>query len=158
MSQPIEVRALDDDETVAVMKLPKFDNLRPVRCSRCDHRGNFARRIFSITGVSKSKFSDDLIQETISSYISLTFGISYVFFKSPGSVKKLYVDSAICPMCQSTRVVFDIQLTDEFRRETARALGRPEEVRRRFEGPLQTASESDQEKAEPGHNRRSAKR
>jgi hypothetical protein len=127
MSKAIEVRALDDDETVAALQLPKFDNLKPVRCSRCDHRGDFARRIFSISGVSKSKFSDDAIQETISSYITATFGISYSFFKSPGSGNKLYVDSAICPVCQSTRVVFDIQLTDDFWRETAKALGHPGE-------------------------------
>ena len=34
----LEIRALNDDETVATMKMPKFDSLKPVRCSKCNHR------------------------------------------------------------------------------------------------------------------------
>ena len=45
------------------------------------------------------------------------------FFKSPGSGNKLYVDSAICPECQSTEIVFDIELTSDFFREVSKSIG-----------------------------------
>ena len=133
MTNAIRVRALDDEETTAVLELPKFNALKPVQCARCDHHGSFARRVFSITGVPTSKFCDDAIQNTISSYIAETFGLAYVFFKSPNS--KFYADSAICPECQSTRVVFDIELSDDFLREAAKSVGQSvEDTTRKFEG------------------------
>jgi len=133
MKKAIKIRALNDDETVAALKMPKFGSLKPVRCSKCNHSGSFARRVFAVSGVPMSKFSDDETQEAISAYITSHFGISYVFFKSPGSGKKLYIDSAICPECQSTMIVFDIELTSDFFNEVAKAIGHPEEeVRRRF--------------------------
>ena len=131
MKNVTRVRALDDEATTAVLELPKFNALKPVQCARCGHRGSFARRVFSISGVPKSKYCDDAIQDTISSYITETFGLAYVFFKSPNS--KFYADSAICPECQSTRVVFDIELSDDFFREAAKLVGQPvEELRRKF--------------------------
>ena len=126
MKKAIEIRALNDEETVAILNMPKFGSLKPVRCSKCNHRGSFARRVFAVSGVSKSKFSDDEIQEGISAFITAQFGIEYVFFKSPGSGNKLYVDSAICPECQSTKIVFDIELTSDFFREVSKAIGHPE--------------------------------
>lgn len=127
MKKRIEIRALNDDETVTTMNMPKFDSLKPVRCSKCNHRGSFARRVFSVSGVPKSKFSDDEIQETISAFITGQFGISHVFFKSPGSGNKLYADSAICPECQSTKIVFDIELSSDFFREVSKAIDHTEE-------------------------------
>ena len=126
MKKAIEIRALNDDETVATMKMAKFDSLKPVRCSNCDHRGSFARRLFAVSGVPKTKFSDDQTQETISAFIAAQFGIAHVFFKSPGSGNKLYIDSAVCPECQSTKIVFDIELTSDFFREVSKAIGQPE--------------------------------
>ena len=127
MKKAIEIRALNDDETVATMNMPKFGSLKPVRCSKCNHRGSFARRVFAVSGVPKSKFSDDEIQEAISAYITARFGIAHVFFKSPGSGNKLYIDSAVCPECQSTKIVFDIELTSDFFRKVSKAIGHPEE-------------------------------
>ena len=127
MKKTIEIRALNDDETLATMNMPKFNSLKPVRCSKCNHRGSFARRVFAVSGVPKSKFSDDETQEAISAFITGQFGISHVFFKSPGSGTKLYVDSAICPECQSTKIVFDIELTSDFFRDFSRALDNTEQ-------------------------------
>lgn len=76
---------------------------------------------------------NDATQEAISAYITAHFGIAHVFFKSPGSGNKLYIDSAICPECQSTMIVFDIELTSDFFQEFAKAISHPEEeVRRRL--------------------------
>ena len=127
MKKTIEIRALNDDETLATMNMPKFNSLKPVRCSKCNHRGSFARRVFAVSGVPKSKFSDDETQEAISAFITGQFGISHVFFKSPGSGTKLYVDSAICPECQSTKIVFDIELKSDFFREVSKAFDHTEE-------------------------------
>ncbi len=126
MKKAIEIRALDDDEIVATMNMPKFGSLKPVRCSKCNHRGSFVRRVFAVSGVPKSKFSDDETQGSISAFITAQFGIAHVFFKSPGSGNKLYIDSAICPECQSTKIVFDIELTSDFFREVSKAIGHPE--------------------------------
>jgi hypothetical protein len=73
------------------------------------------------------KFSDDVTQEAIHAYITLHFGIAHVFFKSPGSGKKLYIDSAICPECQSTMIIFGIELTSDFFDEVSRVAGNPNE-------------------------------
>ncbi len=127
MKKAIEIRALDDDETVATMNMPKFGSLKPVRCSKCNHRGSFARRVFAVSGVPKSKFADDETQGSISAFITAQFGIAHVFFKSPGSGNKLYVDSAICPECQSTEIVFDIELTSDFFREVSKSIGDAEQ-------------------------------
>ena len=131
MKKAIEIRALGDDETLAALKMPKFGLLKPVRCSKCNHSGSFARRVFAVSGVPVSKFSDDATQEAIHAYITSHFGIAHVFFKSPGSGKKLYIDSAICPECQSTMIVFDIQLTSDFFDEVSRVVGHPNEKERR---------------------------
>ena len=126
MKKAIKIRALNDDETVATMNMPKFGSLKPVQCSKCNHRGSFARRVFAVSGVPKSKFSDDETQETINAFITAQFGIAHVFFKSPGSGNKLYIDSAVCPECQSTRVIFDIELTSDFFRKVSKATNYPE--------------------------------
>jgi hypothetical protein len=127
MKKTIEIRALNDEESLAIMNLPKFGSLKPVRCSKCNHRGSFARRVFAVSGVPQSKFSDNETQGAISGFIAEHFGISHAFFKSPGSGTKLYIDSAICPECQSTKIVFDIELTSDFFRKVSKALGDPDE-------------------------------
>jgi hypothetical protein len=104
----IKIKPLSDGETIAVLKLPKFNGLKPVKCEDCGHGADFARRVFNISGVQKDKYCDDQIQGVIGSYIRTTYGVAYVFFKS--SRNKFYADSAICPRCQSTRIVFDIEL------------------------------------------------
>jgi Zn ribbon nucleic-acid-binding protein len=127
MKQSIKIKALNDEETVETMNMAKFDSLKPVRCSNCDHRGSFARKLFAVSGISKNKFSDDETQNTISMFMAEQFGIAHVFFKTPGSGKRLYIDSAICPECQSTKIVFDIELNSDFFREVSKAIGQSEE-------------------------------
>lgn len=117
----IKIKPLNDGETMAVLKFPKFNMLKPVRCEDCGYSTAFTRKVFSIGGVKKDKRCDDGVQGIISSYIRETYGIVYVFFKSPN--EKFYADSACCPKCQSTRIVFDIELTDDFFRQASRLTG-----------------------------------
>ena len=132
MKNVIKIEPLSDVETIAVLKLPKFNGLRPVKCEDCGHSAGFARKVFSIGGVKKDKLCDDEVQGIISSYIRKTYGIAYVFFKSPNS--KLYADSACCPKCQSTKIIFDIELTDDFLSQASKLTGKSiEELRRGIE-------------------------
>lgn len=121
MTQVITIRPLTDGETIAVFKLPKFNFLKPVKCEDCKHGTDFTRKIFLIGGVKKDERCDDGVQNIICSYLRKSYGIAYVFFKSPN--EKFYADSACCPKCQSTRIIFDIELTDDFFRQTSKIAG-----------------------------------
>jgi len=148
MKNKIIITPLNDEEVVSVLALPKFDNLKPVRCLRCDHQGDFARRIFHILGVPTTEQCDDSTHNIITSYIQNTFGLSHVFFKSPND--KFYVDSAICPKCQSTRIVYDIKLTDEILRMAARITGQStDEMKNGIEATAKRLALSTKRKAEP---------
>ena len=150
MKNKIIIKPLNDDETVSVLESPKFENLKPVRCLRCDHKGEFARRIFHILGVPTTKQCDDSTQNVITSYIQDTYGLSHVFFKSPN--EKFYADSAICPKCQSTRIVYDIELTDDFLRMAAQITGQSaDEMKKGIEATAKGLAISEKRKAEPSN-------
>jgi ribosomal protein S27E len=78
----------------------------PVRCSRCGIKHDFNRQIFHITGVAKNKRADDETQNWLQYHFLQYHKIQYVFFREYS--KKFYVDSASCPSCKSTAIVFDI--------------------------------------------------
>ena len=127
--QQMKVSPLSDAEIMAVLKLPKFNFLKPVRCEDCGCSADFIRRVFTISGVQKNEFSKDKIQGVIVSHIRKTYGIAYIFFKSHEN--EFFADSAICPNCKSTSVVYDIELTDDLIQQTAKLTGKSiEEVRR----------------------------
>jgi hypothetical protein len=149
MKYKITIKALNDDEIVSVLALPKFEILKPVRCPRCGHQGEFARRIFLILGVPTTKQCDDSVQDAITSYIQDTVGLSHVFFKSPN--KKFYADSAICPKCQSTKIVYDIELKDDLLNIAAQATGQPaDEMKKGIEATAKRPAISETRKTEPG--------
>jgi len=82
MKNLIKIEPLSDGETIAVLKLPKFNGLKPVKCEECGHSADFARKVFSIDGVKKDKHCDDEVQGIISSFIRKKYGITFVFFKT----------------------------------------------------------------------------
>ncbi len=137
MDNVIKIVPLSDSETIAVLKSPKFNGLKPVKCEDCGSSAEFVRQIFSIDGVKKDKYCDNETQSIISTHIRRTHGIDSVFFKSCNN--KFYTDSACCSRCKSTRIIFDIELTDDFMRQVSKLTGKSiEEVRRGIE----TTSES----------------
>jgi hypothetical protein len=119
----MNVELLNDGETIDILKLSKFNLLKPVKCEDCGHSTDFTRKIFRIMGVKKDDRCDDKIQGIISSFIKQEYGIINVFFKSP--FDKFYADSACCPKCQSTRIIFDIEFTDEFLNKVSKLTGQP---------------------------------
>ena len=90
----IKIKLLSAGETIAVMKLPKFNILKPVVCEDCGQKTDFTRKIFSIGGVKQDRYCDDEVQDFICSYIGDTYGIAYVFFKSPMKNSTLILQSA----------------------------------------------------------------
>ncbi|MBI3656647.1 MAG: hypothetical protein HY232_09535 [Acidobacteria bacterium] len=146
MKNKIIIKPLNDEELVSVLALPKFENLKPVRCQRCGHKGDFARRIFYILGVPTTKQCDASTQNVITSYIQDAFGLSHVFFKSPN--EKFYADSAICPKCQSTRIVYDIELANDLLRMAARITGQSiDETKNGIEATAKRLAISEKRKA-----------
>lgn len=130
MNSVYKLEHLSDKETAKLLQAPKFNSLKPLNCYHCGHKGgDFSRKIFRIIGVPNGQQNDDEIQNLLTHFISTTHGIDHVFFKSSG--RKFYADSARCPKCQSTQIVFDIEFTDDVFRQIAEKLGKPvEEVKR----------------------------
>lgn len=129
MKNFIKITPLSHGEIMATLKLAKFNVLRPAKCEDCGCGADFVRSMFKINGVQKDRYRDEQIRGIISAYMRDVYKIEYVFFKSHEN--EFYVDSAVCPKCQSTRILFDIELTDDFLRPTARFTGKSiEEIRR----------------------------
>ena len=106
MKNVIKIKPLSDVETIAVLKLRNFNGLKPVKCEDCGHSTDFTRNVFRIYGIKEDESYDYEIYGMISTHIRKIYGIDRVFFKLPNS--KFYADSACCPKCQSTKIIFDI--------------------------------------------------
>ena len=131
-SNKFQIQALTKSEMCRLIASNKFDTLKPIECDNCRNKRNFSRQIFLICGVPSSKRNDDLIQNIIGNTIRKNHGIEYLFFKT--YKRKFYVDSAICSECSSTKVIYDIELTDDKLLKISRMLGRPvEEIRKGIE-------------------------
>ena len=127
------VSALADSEMESLITSPGFRNFGPVTCQGCGGVGPFARRIFRIVGVPRSKWADDEIQGLLSTHFHSAFGVESVFFRNRGD--DFFADSAVCGSCGSSRIVFDIELTDEVLSQFAAMSGRGlSEIRSEIEG------------------------
>ena len=84
----------------------------------------FERRLFQIKGVTKSKHSDDEIQEIIRYHFKQNYSIEHIFFKTVG--RRFFVDTAICGGCQSTAITYDIELTSDLISEISKFTGKAE--------------------------------
>lgn len=102
----ITIKPLTHEEMKLLLADTLYKHFFPVRCSRCGIKHNFNRRIFHITGVPKNKRADDETQNWLQYHFLQYHKIQYVFFREYS--KKFYVDSASCPSCNSTAIVFDM--------------------------------------------------
>lgn len=158
MNNTIKIKLLSDSETLKLLQSPKFNRIKPDECKDCGYRthghnadgrnadernadgednAEFVRRIFIIKGVKKDKYSDDVIQKHIGSFFYKSLLIFAVFFKS--SDDQFYADTASCPKCQSTNIIFDLEITDDLLREMSQLSGHPpEKIRRNIEKRLTT--------------------
>jgi predicted Zn-ribbon and HTH transcriptional regulator len=123
VNNPIQIKALTEHEAAGLTETAQFNALRPVRCKRCGHTGNFERRVFWIGGVPKAEQNSERRQALIAAHLKESKGVGSVFFKRHR--KAFYVDSAVCKGCGSTDIEFDIELSEEMLAEVARRVGKP---------------------------------
>jgi hypothetical protein len=117
----MKTRELTAKEISQLQQDKVFSRFSPTRCDRCGTTERFTRRILQILGIPKDQWSDDAIQGDIRGILYQRLGIEYTFFRT--HKKGLYVDSAVCPKCQSTAVVYDITFDDDVLAEFARRVG-----------------------------------
>lgn len=102
----ITIKILTYEEMKPLLADAIYKLFFPARCSRCGITHGFNRHIFHIAGVPKNKRADDETQNWLQYHFKTYHKIQYVFFREYS--KNFYVDSASCPACKSTAIVYDI--------------------------------------------------
>ena len=97
---------LSPQEVQKVLHHRIFSRFGPRTCNDCGCADNFPRRIFRIKGIPASKQSDDDLQELLSLLFLIRYEILWVFYRSVD--RKFYADSAICPKCGATAIVYNL--------------------------------------------------
>ena len=124
MTSKISIGEISELEVKRLLKDTKFSRLKPVACSRCGKKTGFERRLYQIKGVPKSKHSDDEIQEIIRYHFKQNHSIEHIFFKTAG--RRFIIDTATCGGCQSTAIIYDIELTSDLMSEISKFTGKSE--------------------------------
>ena len=124
MTSQISIEKINELEVKRLLKDTKFSRLKPIVCSRCGKKTGFERRLYQIKGVSKSKHSDDEIQEIIRYHFKKNYSIEHIFFKTVD--RRFIVDTATCGGCQSTAIIYDIELTPDLISEISKFTGKSE--------------------------------
>ena len=124
MTSKISIEEISELEVKRILKDTKFSRLKPAACSHCGEKTSFERRLFQIKGVPKSKHSDDEIQEIIRYHFKQNYSIEHIFFKTVDC--RFIVDTATCGGCQSTAIIYDIELTPDLISEISKFTGKSE--------------------------------
>lgn len=109
MNKQMIIRELSKQQLEPLLKDNKFNQLAPVSCSECGNKINFFRKLFEVK--AKDLDTDEDIRNLACYHVKTKYGIDYVFFKTLR--KKYYIDSAICSKCNSTKIIYDININDE---------------------------------------------
>ena len=121
MNKKITIRELSSQELELLLREQKFNQLRPISCSECGNQTNFSRRVFEVKG--KRLATDEDARNLACYHVKTAHHCDSVFLKTRG--KRYYVDTAICLNCNSTKIVYDIELNDEFLEEASKLLNIP---------------------------------
>lgn len=121
MNQKITIRELSSQELELLLKDHKFNRLRPISCSECGNKTNFSRKVFEVKG--KNLATDEDARNFACYHVKTAYHYEYVFFKT--LEKKYYLDSAICQDCVSTKIVYDIEISDELLETVSKLLNIP---------------------------------
>lgn len=127
MNNRITIQELSSQEKELLLKDRKFNQIGPSFCSECGNKTGFSRRIFAVKG--KSLASDEESQNLACYYVKTKHKCDHVFLKIKG--KRYYVDTAICQRCQSTKIVYDLELNEELLQEASQFLNLPSSVIKR---------------------------
>jgi len=110
MSKPTKIKELTLYEVNKLLTDKKFSKLKPIKCKFCGEEKRFSRRIFEVNGVAKSKYSEDKTQESIRVQFRQQYPIDFISLKTHEG--RFLIDSAVCGICKSTAIVYDIDLFD----------------------------------------------
>ncbi len=121
MNNKITLRELSSQELELLLKDQKFNQLRPISCSECGNQTNFSRRVFEVKG--KRLATDEDARNLACYHVKTSHHCDSVFLKTKG--KQYYIDTAICQNCNSTKIVYDIELNDEFLEQASKFLNIP---------------------------------
>ena len=121
MNNKITLRELSSQELELLLKDQKFNQLRPISCSECGNQTNFSRRVFEVKG--KRLATDEDARNLACYHVKTAHHCDSVFLKTKG--KQYYIDTAICQNCNSTKIVYDIELNDEFLEQASKFLNIP---------------------------------
>ena len=92
MNKTTKTKELTSHEVGQLLTDEKFSKLKPLNCSQCGEKERFSRRIFEISGVPKSKQSEDKTQNYIRLQFKQQYSIDFIFFKTHEG--RFFVDSA----------------------------------------------------------------
>ncbi len=101
-------------------KNPKYASFGPTYCDDCGCKAGFLRKVFDVEGAPTKDGELDEYQNLMSDHMKRQHGLDYVFFRVAGD--RHYIDAAICPDCNSSRVVFDIALSPDMHADLFRWL------------------------------------
>jgi hypothetical protein len=121
MNDKITIRELSSQEQELLLRDQKFSLLRPTFCSKCGNKTEFFRRTFEIKG--KNLATDEYARQIACYQVKSKHKCDHVFLKTRG--KRYYIDTAICQRCQSTKIVYDIELNDELFEKASQFLNIP---------------------------------
>jgi ribosomal protein S27E len=123
MTKPIQIRALTEQEAVALTHSTTFNALHPVRCTQCGNTQTFGRTIFWVGGVPRAEQHSTSTPGVIAHHLKERYDITSVFFKTYRN--RFYADSARCKQCGSTTIEFDSELSDDLLAAVSKLVGRP---------------------------------
>jgi hypothetical protein len=124
MTSKISIEKIYQLEVKRLLEDTKFSRLKPILCSHCGKKTGFERRLYQIKGVPKSKHFDEEIQEIIRNHFKQNYSIEHIFFKTVD--RRFIVDTATCGNCQSTAIIYDIELTSDLMSEISKFTGKSE--------------------------------
>ena len=123
MTLSVTIKELPVHEVERLLADKRFARLKPETCSQCGATTGFMRRIFHVTGVPKSKYSDEATQQWMRFHFQHHYAIDAIFFKTHG--QRFFIDSAACESCASTAIIYDIEFDQDLIAELAKETGRP---------------------------------
>ena len=121
VNRSYQISELTTNQVAKLEENPKYGSFGPSYCDECGCRAGFLRRVFDVAGAPTDDGEMDKYQNLMRDHMRLKHGLDYVFFRIVGG--RQYIEGAVCTDCNSSRVVFDIELSPDMYTELSRRLG-----------------------------------
>ena len=104
-----QISELTTKQVAELVKKPKYRSFGPTHCDECGCKAGFYRRVFHVADAPTEDSELDDYQNLMRYHMKQQYGFDFVFFRVNGD--RHYIETAICPDCNSSKVVFDIELS-----------------------------------------------